>query len=1618
MVVGNTTTSPWRIGGKSLSAVNRTFTSTNAISGNIVKIDIDHGAASNITINSMKVEVATDADFSKIVSTLTPTFAASTVVTVEHPSTDDAWEDCFYRITYNMTNSTTTNRYLAFKSAKFYKEKSASAPDISATPDLIDFGTVDVGATVASQTVAVTFANLTGSVTYSGLSNPFSASGTISATGDEITISADATNAGTFEQTLTIQSAADSKSVDVTVKMKVATPTGTFELFSGDLEEGDYVLVSTNALSNSVNSNRLASEAVTISDDKIINPDASVVWHIAPVSETSYWTLYNEASEKYAGGTTTKNQGALLANVTDYAKWTITKGTNVYEFVNLGRENGSSDTGNKYLRYNSSNAENSRWACYGSGTGSAPALYKKSDGTSKQAAGLAYAAADAQKLVKVGGSLDAPTLSNDNNLSVSYASSNTDVVEVNASTGAITAIKAAGKAVITASSAETDTYKAGSASYTIFVAEQAGTADDPLTEASAKALIDGGCTLTVHVNGVIATATYNSTYFNYAVTLTNGFQFYRLKDLNNADFSSDYLGSGDEVTAVGALKKHNSTYELDEGCYLTFYEQATTQLTPIANTKETAYTVAQALAFAAAPTTYDLSDHVYIAGVVYDVKNFNSTNGTYDIYIKDAGTSENDGKFEFYKCAGLYQVGEDAVPFEEGDVQEGDEVIGYGVMTYYSGGSIWEFGQPNQLVSLNRPTVAVTGVELASTATVKVGNSINLSASVLPANATDKVIEWSIQSGNANITLNNGTVTGVAEGEAVVRATSHADNTKYAECTITIAAADPVYAYYNYEKVTAAADIEDGEYLIVYECEDGALAFNGGLETLDAVENTIAVTIEDNRIESNATTDAAAFTIDVTNGTLLAASGKYIGVTSYSNGLTSSDDPIAHSSFSIAEGSAVIVVTTTGGNMTLRYNKANNQLRFRYYKSGQEAIQLYKKVGTNEAPKSDSQLAWDPADDIEITVGDAFSAPALLNPNNIDAAEITIASNNTDLATVTNGVVALVANATGEATITATFAGNNDYKPATVSYNITVNAAAPTPAVSGNVVIIAEYDSKFYALTTNVSNKTAAAVEVEKDGSNIVVTSAEAKAAIQWTRTVDGENTTFKDADDKYLKGTSGGGDLTLADAACNWSWNATDEYYYIGSRSFIYRESANGFKNYSTQNAGTSDYSSIAEVIEIDPENIIVVVPTTHTLSYNPNGGTLIEGEDAIADAQVAEGATVTVAANVYEKDGYSFTGWLYGETVYNAGQTFPMPTTDVELVAQWTEQVVSDYVLVTDVAQLQAGDKVIIVAADYNVAAGSAAATYRNVVDIEKTSDKSKLIFGASMPTEFTLGIPADGEYSFNDGDGFMYEAAAKSVKVQAESFSWSISIDANAIATISATNELRYNSTNPRFTTYASGQSALQLYRKPAPEPVYTEVRTGLTIGKHYTICLKKKITAVKGGTFWTIGNRDANYKMAYLVEAPLPLTAGEPFIFQATADKLEVVYEGADASEPAIVPGNALRGTFDDLSADNIETLLESCPDMYMLYDNKLCRVVNGNGNTLAANRAYLDDNAMTVGAPQSAPGRQVRAMPMHGNVATGIDNALTSDQPMKMLIDGQLFIIRGEKMYDATGRLVK
>lgn len=141
-------------------------------------------------------------------------------------------------------------------------------------------------------------------------------------------------------------------------------------------------------------------------------------------------------------------------------------------------------------------------------------------------------------------------------------------------------------------------------------------------------------------------------------------------------------------------------------------------------------------------------------------------------------------------------------------------------------------------------------------------------------------------------------------------------------------------------KVTSAPTDWSGTYLIVYE--DGNVAFDGSLTSLDATKNTVAVTISENKtIEATADLLKRSFTIESSskgNYAIKAANGSYIGRTANSNGFNSGKTKMDHT---LNFEKEVLTIKSASGP-ALKYNSNSDQLRFRYYKSGQKDIQLYK----------------------------------------------------------------------------------------------------------------------------------------------------------------------------------------------------------------------------------------------------------------------------------------------------------------------------------------------------------------------------------------------------------------------------------------------------------------------------------------------------------------------------------------------------------------------------------------------------------------------------------------------------------------------------------------------------
>lgn len=114
-VTGNASMAPWRIGGKSITNVDRTVYSKTAFSSALSKIDLTVGAASSITVNSLKLVYSTNADFSNSTEIL-KTFAANSTISFEA----DFPVGAYYKFVFNVTVSGTSNKFVEFRKVEFY----------------------------------------------------------------------------------------------------------------------------------------------------------------------------------------------------------------------------------------------------------------------------------------------------------------------------------------------------------------------------------------------------------------------------------------------------------------------------------------------------------------------------------------------------------------------------------------------------------------------------------------------------------------------------------------------------------------------------------------------------------------------------------------------------------------------------------------------------------------------------------------------------------------------------------------------------------------------------------------------------------------------------------------------------------------------------------------------------------------------------------------------------------------------------------------------------------------------------------------------------------------------------------------------------------------------------------------------------------------------------------------------------------------------------------------------------------------------------------------------------------------------------------------------------------
>lgn len=271
-----------------------------------------------------------------------------------------------------------------------------------------------------------------------------------------------------------------------------------------------------------------------------------------------------------------------------------------------------------------------------------------------------------------------------------------------------------------------------------------------------------------------------------------------------------------------------------------------------------------------------------------------------------------------------------------------------------------------------------------------------------------------------------------------------------------------------YKLVTDASELKNGDVVVIASGTNAMGAVNGDGTKIDPVQ----VTITDGILKY---TKGLGETILESNGNnwYLKFNGQYI---SYQGGLSANVEMLNSASdkciFNIPidkEGKASLYNNSFKYYLSFGKGFFDNGKSFGYYSSNSN-VQIYKKQVVESGVKFTNISA---KADLNGYNGEAVAYGQLENPNNLP---ITYTSSNPYVATVdANGKVTL--KSWGKTTIIASYPGNDQYKPATTSYELNV--------INSNE----DYEEKFVEFvsstdkgTTDMWGGASKADEISKDG--------------------------------------------------------------------------------------------------------------------------------------------------------------------------------------------------------------------------------------------------------------------------------------------------------------------------------------------------------------------------------------------------------------------------------------------------------------------------------------------------------------------------------------------------------
>ncbi len=423
----------------------------------------------------------------------------------------------------------------------------------------------------------------------------------------------------------------------------------------------------------------------------------------------------------------------------------------------------------------------------------------------------------------------------------------------------------------------------------------------------------------------------------------------------------------------------------------------------------------------------------------------------------------------------------------------------------------------------------------------------------------------------------------------------------------------------------------------------------------------------------------------------------------------------------------------------------------------------------------------------------------------------------------------------------------------------------------------------------------------------------------------------------------------------------------------------------------------------------------TAHPLSYDKDGG---EG-DVPAAADYYPNVNVTLA-NAVTKAGYIFAGWEYDGDIYAAGTQFTMPNNAVVMKAKYATGAVYTVASVSTVSAQGAPE--------------GSNATFENTYEgssayqITGTNSMTLTLTGYDLYTikAITLRMKSNA----NSGSGTL------SVTIGGNAVSFTTNKWYNGTYKSGSYEDIKATLTPTRVQVGETIQivisaSANSLYCQSFAieyERVLDDIRTGLNDGKWGTICPKQEVKYPTGAAFYQLTYMEQNpdnspYKFFFdEIAEGASLEAGKPYLFIAEGEVIKGIKVGAEATDGDHAYNGFVGylGTSNKALASDAYTFTDGGYNYYGLQNNIFKLIGSGQ---------MLNERAYVEVSPDRAPSTTPVPMPAYSRrrlvvgagapqVTTGMDELNASEAPVKVMIDGKFYILRGEKMYDATGRLVK